>query len=199
MIKAIFAGSFDPPHLGHMDLIKRSCLFCDRLIVAVGVNFQKKTLFSEAERLDMLNVYIYSGNNKIDISSYQGLLIDYAKSINVKYLIRGIRSAADFEYETNLANINKLLAPEIETIFLPTKPELAVVSSSAAKEIAKYGGDLTKFVPSHVAQTMHTKFGFVKYEVDKCPYCGKSDTLKWADDKPSFQYCRECGQVVRKE
>lgn len=167
MTIGIYAGTFDPITNGHIDIIKRSISFCKQLIIAVGVNPAKKTMFTEPERVLLINKVIekeldfLTGTNVV-ASTFNGLLVDYAKEVKANILIRGIRSVSDFEYEINLANINKTLAPNIETVFLPTSPDLAVVSSSAAKEIAKHGGKVDKFVPSYVASAIESKFGFVK-------------------------------------
>lgn len=160
MIIGLYAGTFDPLTNGHIDIIKRSLSFCDHLIVGVGVNSSKKTIFSTEERITIIQnipCINYELSKYIKVYSFNGLLVDYAKSINANILIRGIRSVSDFEYEINLANINKVLAPEIETVFLPTSPELAVVSSSMVKEIAKYGGDISKFVTTNVASAIKQK------------------------------------------
>lgn len=163
----IYAGTFDPITNGHLDIIKRSLSFCDQLIIAVGINSSKNTMFSEKERLSLIGKTldrITLSNSKIfSVVSFQGLLVDYAKEAVADILIRGIRSVSDFEYEINLANVNRTLMPTLETVFLPTSPELAVVSSSMVKEIAKHGGDISKFVPIHVAKAVQSKFGFVKY------------------------------------
>jgi len=158
-------------------------------------------MFTEEERVKLINQVIeneldfLTGTN-VTATFFNGLLVNYAKEIGANLLIRGIRSVSDFEYEINLANINKTIAPGIETVFLPTSPDLAVVSSSAAKEIAKYEGDITKFVPSYVAKAVIEKFGFVKFGGSKCSKCGTSSHLKMTDDKPSFLFCRLCGVVV---
>jgi pantetheine-phosphate adenylyltransferase len=166
-LKAVYAGTFDPITNGHLDIIKRSLSFCNRLVVAIGVNPEKKTMFSDNERQGMIARTLYKELGdavaRVDIVSFQGLLVDYAKQTEAHIIIRGIRSVSDFEYEINLANINKVLAPKIETVFLPTNPELAVVSSSAAKEIARHGGDISKFVCKHVAEEIDSKFGFTKH------------------------------------
>jgi len=166
-VKAVYAGSFDPITNGHLDIIKRSMRFCRQLVIGVGINPTKKTFFNEVERLDLINQMIikeldFLTATNVTAGYFQGLLVDFAKSQGATLLIRGIRSVSDFEYEINLANINKTLAPGIETVFLPTSPEMAVVSSSAAKEIAKHGGDISKFVPSYVAEAVNKKFGFLK-------------------------------------
>ena len=161
MIKAIYAGTFDPLTNGHVDIIKRSLQFCDQLIVAIGINPDKKTMFSEEERMTFIR-QTFAHMSKVRIDSFQGLLVEYAKQADAKILVRGIRSVSDFEYEINLSNINKVLAPDIETVFLPTSPELSVVSSSMIKEIARLGGEISKFAPEHVVASVKKKFGFIK-------------------------------------
>lgn len=163
MTKAIYAGTFDPITNGHLDIIKRSMQFCKQLVVAIGINPAKKTMFTEQERLVLINRVIereldFLTSTNVQAGSFNGLLVDYAKSIGANVLIRGIRSVSDFEYEINLANVNKVLAPGIETVFLPTSPEMAVVSSSAVKEIARNAGKVERFVPSYVAQEVYKKF-----------------------------------------
>ena len=168
MTKAIYAGSFDPVTVGHIDIIKRSILIVDDLVLAIGVNPGKKTLFSEEERIEMLKKVVSrelpsKRVEDVEVISFQGLLVNLAKSMNAKILIRGIRSVSDFEYEINLANVNKTIYPGIETIFLPTSPDMAVVSSSAVKEIAKYGGDISRFAPSYLIPKILSEFGFIKF------------------------------------
>ena len=161
MVKAIYAGTFDPITNGHIDIVTRSLQFCDQLIIAIGFNPNKKTMFSDEERMVLIrSTFAHFAN--IKVVSFQGLLVEYAKEIKSNILVRGIRSVSDFEYEINLANINKVLAPTIETVFLPTSPEMAVVSSSMVKEVARLGGDITRFVPVHVAEAIMNKFGFIK-------------------------------------
>lgn len=168
MTKGIYAGTFDPITNGHLDIINRSMQFCRQLVIAIGINPAKQTMFTEEERIKQINVAVdkkldFLTTTNIQVVTFQGLLVEYAKQIGANILIRGIRSVSDFEYEINLANINKVLAPSIETVFLPTNPELAVVSSSMVKEVAKLGGDIKRFVPIHVAGAILNKFGFVKH------------------------------------
>lgn len=165
MVKGVYAGTFDVVTLGHLDIIKRSKTFCDQLVIAVGVNSAKKTLFTVEERMQHINTMIdahieFLTATDITVESFDDLLVDYAKRIGAKVLIRGIRSVSDFEYEITLANVNRVLNPGIETIFLPTSPNLAVVSSSVAKEIAKHNGNVSQFVPAHVASALKDKFGW---------------------------------------
>lgn len=168
MIKAIYAGTFDPVTYGHLDIIQRSKKFCGQLTIGIGINPAKQTLFSEEERVKQINRMLDGHMDFLDgvdikVQTFQGLLVEFAKQIGATVLIRGIRSASDFEYETALANANKLLAPEIETVFLPTSPELAVVSSSLVKEFAKYGSDVSKLTSKWVQEDLKSKFGFIKH------------------------------------
>jgi pantetheine-phosphate adenylyltransferase len=179
MAKAIYAGSFDPFTNGHFDIIERALLFCEKLVIAIGINPLKKTMFSEEERLDQIKQAIdtkplrFWHRNYIQVASFQGLLVDYAKECGASILVRGIRNASDFEYENSLALINKVLAPTIETVFLPTTPELAIVSSSMIKEVAKCGGDISKFAPPNIVDAVKAQFGFVKVnDKNTCRYMG---------------------------
>lgn len=158
VVKGLYAGTFDPPTNGHLDLIRRSLKFCNTLVVAIGVNPAKKTLFSEIERIRLLNEMLDSPEfDKVSVTSFNGLLVDYAKDLGANLLIRGIRSVSDFEYEINLAGVNKTLFPQLETAFLPTDPTLSVVSSSMVKEIAKHGGNISQFVSAGVAFDLFKK------------------------------------------
>lgn len=162
MTIGIYAGTFDPITVGHLDIIHRSHKFCDKLIIAIGINPAKKTFFSEKERKDLIREAVSDCDFEIAIYDFQGLLVNFAKEMDANVLIRGIRSVSDFEYEINLAAINKTLAPNLETVFLPTSPDLAVVSSSMVKEVAKLGGDIRKFATPNVVKAIESKFGFTK-------------------------------------
>jgi len=150
MTTAIFAGSFDPFTLGHMDIVNRSVHLCDELIIGIGHNSAKKTLFSLDERMAFINDYV---NGEIEIKPYDGLLADFVIQENALILIRGVRSLADFEYEMTMAQINKKLVPNVETILLPADPQLSLVSSSLLKELAK-----------HKAETVYRQYCSAKVE-----------------------------------
>lgn len=165
MTIGIFAGSFDPFTLGHLDILKRSLLLCSKVIVAVGVNSAKNSFFTLDQKVNMINQIVatelnWTNNCKVFVESFHGLLVDFVKERDADLIIRGIRSFKDFEYETNLAEVNRSLDPPIngrhafETVFLYTKPELAMISSSMVKELAKYGKDVSPFVPSIVAKSI---------------------------------------------
>lgn len=169
MTKALYAGSFDPLTYGHIDLIQRSLKICKQLVIGIGINPSKNTMFTEEERINLLNMVVTSSevmdfltSTNVQVLPFRGLAVDFAKEQGATVLIRGMRTVTDFEYEMNLANINKMLAPSIQTVFLPADPNLSLVSSSAAKEIAKFGGDISKFVPSYVSNAINKKFGFYK-------------------------------------
>lgn len=162
MVRAVFAGSFDPITLGHLDIIKRSLQLCDQLIIGLGINPLKKTLFSEQERIVHIQNLLHKEVPFCDVvvKAFPDLLVSFAKEMGATLLIRGCRSATDFEYEMSLANINKMLAPEIETVLLPTTPQLTLISSSATKEIARNGGDISQFVTPEMEKEIRNKFGF---------------------------------------
>lgn len=152
---------FDPITNGHLDIIKRSLAFCDKLVIAIGNNPLKKTHFPVSNRINMIKESVkileMQDQNKIQIDSFNGLLVDYAKEVGGTILVRGIRNVSDFEYEITLAQTNKAI-DGIETVFLPTSPELMVVSSSMVKEIARHGKDVSKFVPDYVNRCLKSIF-----------------------------------------
>jgi len=142
----VFAGSFDPVTVGHLDIIRRAARLCDRLLVTVMYNPAKQGCFTVEERLDFL-ARATADIPHVEVDAWDGLMVDYVRKMDADFVVRGVRGASDLESETNLAQINSRLLPGLETVFLPTKPELACVSSSAVREAAFFGADFSSFVP----------------------------------------------------
>ena len=157
MVKAVFAGSFDPPTNGHLDIIKRASGLFESVDVVVSVNPEKHTMFSEEERVQFLNELIKPFNN-VSVHSYKGIIVNYAKEVGAKVLVRGVRSANDFGYEFELALMNQNLNPDIETVFLQSKEKYAIVKSSSIKQLAQFGGDISRMVPPSVAEALSKKY-----------------------------------------
>ena len=158
MIKAVFPGSFDPPTNGHLDIIKRASSLFDDVDVVISVNPAKQYMFTENERLEMLKTLLKDFKN-VQVHLWEGLIVNYAKEHGAKVLIRGIRSSNDFSYEFELAHINQNLNPQIETLFLPSKEKWGVVKSSSIKELAMFGGDISRMVPPLVESELKKKLG----------------------------------------
>ena len=157
---AVYPGSFDPVTLGHLDIIKRASLMFDELIVAVMCNSAKSPLFSLDERVKMLEESVKDLDN-VRIESFNGLLIDYCKSKDIRIVIRGLRAITDFEYELQIAQTNKELSHhQVDTVFLTTSLEYSYLSSSVVKEIASYNGDITPCVSKFVGDALYKKYGF---------------------------------------
>ncbi len=142
---AVFPGSFDPVTVGHIDLIERSCEVFSQVIVAVACNQAKTPLFSVAERIEMIRE-IFADNPKIGVETFNGLLIDYLIKRNVNVIIRGLRAVSDFEYEFQMALMNRKMAPGIETFFMTSSAQYTFVSSRIVKELASLGGDVSDLV-----------------------------------------------------
>ena len=157
MIKAVFPGSFDPPTLGHMDVIERASAIFDELVVIVAANRHKNYFFSAEERLGMIQEMIKSKKN-VKCSIWDSLIVDYMKQEKIRVLIRGIRGMDDFSYEFDLSMMNKALNPDIETLFITTDPKYIVLRSSSIKELAYYKGDVSHMVPPLVAEALKKKF-----------------------------------------
>lgn len=153
----IYPGSFDPVTNGHIDIIKRSAKLVDTLIVAILDNTHKHALFSVDERIQLLRESCSDIEN-LEIQAFSGLLIDFAREKEANLIIRGLRALTDFEYEFQMAQMNKHLYVEIETIFLVTDVKYSFLSSSAIKEVAKFGGNISDFVPSVVAKKTYSKY-----------------------------------------
>lgn len=153
---AMFPGSFDPPTLGHLDIIQRSAKLYDKLYVVVASNMQKKTMFSDIERANMLKELLKNFDN-IEVVIYSGLVVNFAKENNVGVMIRGVRALVDFGYEFELAMTNKKLYPQIEVLFMPTSPNYFLIRSSQIKELAFYDADIETMVPPLVAKLIKEK------------------------------------------
>jgi pantetheine-phosphate adenylyltransferase len=154
---AIYPGSFDPITHGHVDILRRSLVLFDRVIVAVAENVRKQALFTLAERQAMIRESI-GVEPRVEVDSFEGLLVDYARKRGARAAIRGLRAIADFEYEFQFAHMNRHLAPDVETVFLMTSEESFYVSSSLVKEVAAMGGDITKVAPPSVVEALQKMF-----------------------------------------
>ena len=148
MKRAIFPGSFDPITLGHYDIIKRAVKLFDEVIVAIGINAEKKYMFSLEERMQFISE-AFKDESKVTVVSYEGLTVDFCKKNNVKFILRGLRNPADFEFEKAIAHTNRDLAP-IETVFLLTAANTSYISSSIVRDVIRNHGDYTKLVPKSV-------------------------------------------------
>jgi pantetheine-phosphate adenylyltransferase len=158
MKRAVYPGSFDPMTLGHLDIIKRASEMFDILIVAVLNNKEKNPLFSVEERVKILKKAT-EGLENVQVDSFSGLLCDYAQKNDLHVAVRGLRAVTDFEYELQLAQTNRVLSGgKLDTIFLSTSLEYSYLSSSGVKEIAYFGGDISKTVPTYVADMIHEKY-----------------------------------------
>ena len=154
--QAICAGSFDPPTNGHLNILRRASRLFDAVEVVIAVNPGKPSLFSPEERLGMMRALTQDLPN-VAVSTWNGLVVDFADRIGVHVIVRGVRALADFEHEFELSLMNRSLNPRIETIFLPTDQQYSVIRSSAIREIAGFGGDISGMVPPSVASALHEK------------------------------------------
>ncbi|GHT64213.1 phosphopantetheine adenylyltransferase [Bacteroidia bacterium] len=145
---AIFPGTFDPFTLGHLSLVERGLQLIDEIIVAIGVNMEKKTIFTMEQRLEMIS-RLFHDNPKVKVETYTGLTVDFANTIGAGFILRGIRSVADFEYEKNIANVNRIISG-LETIALFTDPEYSYISSSIVRDLWTHGKSIENFVPKNL-------------------------------------------------
>ena len=164
MARALYSGSFDPVTYGHIDIIKRAANIFDEVVVAVLNNKAKNPLFSVEERVNMLKETTKDLEN-VKITSFHGLLVDFAKEENIDVIVRGLRAVTDFEYELQMAQTNHELLPEVDTMFLNTSILYSYVSSTIVREVASYHGDVSHFVPECVAQKLYSKYD----EIQKRP------------------------------
>ena len=162
MVTAVYPGSFDPATYGHLDVIRRASVSFDRVVVGVLQNSAKSPLFSVEERVKMLEEVTKEYPN-IKIRSFTGLLVDFAKECEAHIIVRGLRAITDFDYELQMAQTNRIMSPDLDTLFLTTSLEYAYLSSTTVKEVAAFGGDISAFVPSYVEEKirerMHERYG----------------------------------------
>lgn len=156
MLRAIYPGSFDPVTYGHLDIIERAASISDELIVGVLQNKAKTPLFSVEERVTIL-FEVTKNLKNVKIVPFEGLLIDFAKQMDAKVIVRGLRAITDFEYELQMSQTNRKLNADVETLFLTTSLEYSYLSSTTVKEVASFGGDITQFVPEFVAEKVTEK------------------------------------------
>lgn len=154
---AIYPGSFDPITNGHLDIIDRALSIFDKVIIAVSDNQQKKHLFSLEERLHLIR-QVLTDKKRIEVESFSGLLVNYAQAKKIKVVLRGLRAVSDFEYEFQLANMNRNLADDIQTVFMMTGQENFYVSSSLVREVASFKGNVSQHVPQAVNERLKEKF-----------------------------------------
>ncbi len=153
---AMLPGSFDPPTLGHVNIIERSASLYDKLYVVVANNIAKHSLFTAEERVGMLKE-IFKDSSSIEVIAYSGLMVDFARDYEIGVMIRGVRALVDFGYEFELAMTNKQLLPDLEVLFMPTDPNFFLLRSSAIREMAAFGADVSKMVPDVVAKALTEK------------------------------------------
>jgi pantetheine-phosphate adenylyltransferase len=154
---AVYPGSFDPPTKGHEDLVRRSLTLADQLIVAVAINVVKQPLFSVEERLEMLRAAV-GDDSRVSFQAFDGLLAEFAKRVGATIIVRGLRAVSDFEYEFQMALMNRQLHPSLETVFLVPAVDLTYLSSSLVREVARFGGDVTPLVHPKVAAALTRRF-----------------------------------------
>lgn len=152
----LFPGTFDPVTLGHTDIIDRALPLFDKLVIGIGRNTNKQPMFSEQQRLEWLKE-IYRGNDKVEAIVYDGLTVDCCKQVGANFILRGIRYVNDFEYEKAIADMNRSIAANIETIFLTCLPQYTSVASTLVRDVLKNGGDVSKFLPEAVNKTISKK------------------------------------------
>ena len=158
MIIALYPGTFDPITKGHLDIIKRSVKFVEKLIIAISENNEKNTLFTVNERVEMIKKVLIAENIKnVEVTSFKGLLMNFAKKNNASIVIRGLRAVSDFEYEFQMTGMNYKLDSEIETIFLMSSDKYQLISSKLIKEINSLKGDVSQFVPQAVEEELKKK------------------------------------------
>lgn len=155
---AIYPGSFDPPTFGHLDVVERASKIFPRVVVALGLHPRRESLFDMDERVQLLQE-VTSNYDNVEVDRFDGLLVEYARGLGARVLVRGLRAQTDFEYELHIVHANADLAPEIDTLFLPTRTRHGFISASLVREIARHGGDVSRYAPEAVCRALEVKFG----------------------------------------
>ncbi|MEK6619505.1 MAG: pantetheine-phosphate adenylyltransferase [Chloroflexota bacterium] len=150
---AIYPGSFDPPTNGHLDIVQRAATLFDRVVIGVGTNLAKRTAFTANERIELMREACAKLPN-VEVRGFDGLQVEFAREVGATFVIRGIRALSDFEFEFEMANMNRQLAPEVEMVFLMTSPEYLFLSASRVKELAAFGAPVDRYVPPNVAKRL---------------------------------------------
>lgn len=159
--KVLYPGSFDPITYGHIDVIRRALCLYDEVVVAVARNPEKKPIFKPEDRVKFIH-QVFKGNRRVKVTSFNGLVVNFARKEKVSCLLRGLRATSDFEYEFQMALTNRKMAPEIETVFLTPSEEFFYISSRVIKALAVFDGSLEDFAPKHVIRALKTKFSHLK-------------------------------------
>ena len=154
---AVYAGSFDPPTNGHLDLIDRASKLFPRVIVAIGIHPTRQPTFTAGQRLELL-AQVCKPYDNVEVDSFSGLLIEFGRKVGARVIVRGLRAATDFEYELQIAHANADLEPDIDTVFLPTRTNYGFISASLVREIASHGGDVSRYAPKVVCDALKKKF-----------------------------------------
>lgn len=150
---AVFPGSFDPITIGHESVINRACKVFEKVIVGIGENAEKQSYFEIGQRLKWIE-QVFANEPRVSVTRYSGLTVDFCKKVDAKFILRGLRTSADFEFERSIGQVNKKLYPDIETVFLLTAPEHTSINSSIVRDILRNGGDASQFVPEAVKLTI---------------------------------------------
>lgn len=153
MKRAVFPGSFDPVTLGHEALVKRALPLFDEIIIAIGNNSQKNYFFPSSFRKQWIEE-VFRDFPKVKVMEYEGLTVDFCKNVEAGYILRGLRTSADFEFERGIGQVNKILTPEVETVFMLTSPELTPITSSIIRDVFRNGGDVSNFIPEGIKLTL---------------------------------------------
>ncbi|WP_034989263.1 pantetheine-phosphate adenylyltransferase [Bartonella senegalensis] len=159
---ALYGGSFDPLTNGHLDILQASFVLADKVVMAIGIQAKKKPLFSFEERVDLITQVgkdlLNIGTDRLQVVSFDSLLIDKAREIGASFLIRGLRDGVDLDYEMQMTGMNSIMAPELQTVFLPASVSGRIITSTLVRQIASMGGDVAPFVPANVARALSLKF-----------------------------------------